>query len=597
MSVWRAILRQFDLESDPFTVISFFKAMQSGKRNDSLRDPFVYASLLKACNRVLGFKEGKSIHSRVIRLGLDGNVNVLNSLIYFYMSSNRSLSYACVLFDRIPERTVVTVNCMVSGFLKNKQFDIGLRFFNEVLAGAFGLGLKPNYVTLIVLISGCVENGGYKVGKLLHSYSSKTGFDVIIQVCNTLIDFYCKCEYIDDAARLFDSMIEKDLVTWNTLIAGYARSNDCGKAFSLFREMRYRNIEYDRVSFINFILACANGGDLNQGKVSHGHLIASGKEISVSLGTVLINMYSKCGLIDFAKKVFDELPDNNNASWNSMIHGYVENGLTKEALWLFNLMKCRKLEPDEVTMLGLISACRKSGELSHGTDIHSYIASNDHVNGRNVLQNALIDMYAKCGNMARAKSIFDKMTKKDVVSWTSIIVGHAINGEGEEALLAFRQMLAEKVEPNSVTFIGVLLACDHSGLVEVGQKLYDTMCKVYNIEPQIEHCGCMVDMLARAGMLEEANKFVKEMPVEPNAVVWRMMINACRVHGNVDLGLSLVSRLIEAKSSTSTQDHVISSNLFAEAGRWDDVLHERNTITARKCSKVAGKSSISDLKD
>ncbi|KAF2315964.1 hypothetical protein GH714_040759 [Hevea brasiliensis] len=449
----------------------------------------------------------------------------------------------------------------------------------------------------MVLISGCVENGGYEVGKLLHSYCCKTGFDVIIQVCNTLIDFYCKYGYVDDARRLFDSMIEKDLVSWNTMVAGYARSNNCGKAFSLFREMRYSNIGYDRVSFVNFILACANGGDLDLGKVAHGHLIASGKEISVSLGTVLVNMYCKCGLIEFARKVFDELPDKNVASWNSMIRGYVESGLNREALRLFNLMKCRKLEPDAVTMLGLISACRKSGELSHGTDIHSYIVSKDHLNGRIVLQNALIDMYAKCGNMAQAKSIFVKMTKKDVISWTSIIMGHAISGEGEEALLAFRQMLAEEVEPNSVTFIGVLLACDHSGLVEVGQKLYNTMCKVYNIEPQIEHCGCMVDMLARAGMLEEANKFVKKMPVEPNAVIWRMMINACRVHGNVDLGLSLVSRLIEAKALTSSQDHVISSNLFAEAGRWDDVLHERNTMTAWKGSKVAGKSSVSDLRD
>ncbi|XP_015578450.1 pentatricopeptide repeat-containing protein At4g33990 [Ricinus communis] len=597
MASWSAILRQFDLQNYPFKVISLFKAMQRGKPNDPVSDPFVYASLIKACNKVLGANEGKSIHCHVMRLGLHCNVNILNSLIYFYMSSNRLMSYACQLFNKSPERTIVTVNCMVSGFLKNKKFDKGLCLFNEVLVGKFGLCLQPNFVTLMVLISGCVESGRFNIGTLLHSYCCKTGLDLITEVCNTLIDFYFEYGHADNAVKLFNAMAEKDLVSWNTMIAGYARSNNCRKALSSFREMRYRDIEYDTISFVNLILACAYGGDLDIGKAAHGYIITSGQETPVSLGTVLINMYSRCGLIEFARKVFDELPDMNIASWNSMIHGYVENGLHRDALWLFNKMKYRKVKPDEVTMLGLISACRNSGELSHGTDVHSYIESNHNLNGNHVLQNALIDMYAKCGNMARAKSVFDNMSRKDVISWTSIIVGHAINGEGEEALCAFRQMCEEKVEPNSVTFIGVLLACDHSGLVEVGQNLYDTMCKVYNIEPQIEHYGCMVDMFARAGMLEEANEFVRKMSLEPNAVLRRMMINACRVHGIVALGLSLVSSLGKAKKLDSTEDHVISSNIFAQAGRWDDVLYERSKILVLKASKSTGKSSVSDLTD
>ncbi|XP_020537488.1 pentatricopeptide repeat-containing protein At1g08070, chloroplastic [Jatropha curcas] len=507
MAAWRAMLRQFDLQNDPFRVISLFKAMQIGKENDPVTDPFVYASLIKACNKVLGINEGKSIHSRVVKLALDYNLNVLNSLIHYYASVNGSVKYARVLFDKMPDRTVVTVNSMVSGFLKNNQFDFGLSLFKKVLTGAFGLSMKPNFVTLMVLISGCVENGGYSIGRLLHSYCCKTG------------------------------------------------------------------------------------------KMVHVHIIASVEEIPVSLGTVLINMYSRCGSIKFARKVFEELPDKNIASWNSIIHGYVECGLNSEALRLFNLMKCSKVEADDVTMLGIISACRNSGELSLCIDIHSYIMRNDNLSRSNVLQNALVDMYAKCGNMARAKSVFDKMLVKDVISWTSIIVGHAINGEGEEALHAFRKMCAEKVEPNSVTFIAVLLACDHSGLVEEGQNLYDTMCKVYNIEPQIEHCGCMIDMLARAGMLDEANKFVKKMPVEPNTVIWRMMINACRVHGDFDLGLCLVSSLVGVKKSPKIEDHVISSIIFAETGRWNDVLHERSTVIAQKPSKVPGKSCISELTD
>ncbi|XP_050222782.1 pentatricopeptide repeat-containing protein DOT4, chloroplastic-like [Mercurialis annua] len=601
MATWGAMLKQLDFKNNPSKVISVFKAMQRTKQNDPLInniDPYVYASLVKACKIVLGVHEGKSIHCHVIRLGLDCNVNVLNSLIYFYMGANNLVTYACHLFDKSPDRTIVTVNSMVSGFLINKEFDKGFRFFNEVLGGKFGIYLKPNYVTLISLISGCVDDGRFTSGTSLHGYCCKTGLDLIVEVCNSLIDFYFKYGEIDIAEKLFKTMVEKDLVSWNTMIAGYARSNsNCTEAFSLFREMRHRNVEYDTVSFINLILACANGRRLDMGKTAHGCVITSGDEMQVSVRPVLIAMYSKCGLIEFARKIFDALSDKNIASWNSMVYGYVDYGLDSEALRLFHLMKYRKIKADEMTMLGFISACRNSDQLSHGIDVHAYIQSNDNLNRSHVLQNALIDMYAKCGNMARAKSVFDEMPKKDVISWTSMIVGHAINGEGEEALCAFRQMCAEKVKPNSVTFIGVLLACAHSGLVEVGQNLYDTMCSVYNVEPQIEHYGCMVDMLARAGMLEEATRFVKKMSVEPNAVLWRIMINGCRVHGDVDQGLNLVNSLVKLKMSRSTDDHVISSNIFAEAGRWDDVLLERSKMMARKASKIAGKSSVSVLTD
>ncbi|KAK9278241.1 hypothetical protein L1049_027803 [Liquidambar formosana] len=581
-------------EANPLHAISSFKAMQRMKPNTPLDDPFIYASLIKACNKLSAIREGKSIHCHILRLGFDCNVNVLNTLVHFYSNSASLIGYACCLFDRIPERTIVTVNCMVSGYVKNKLFDMGLDLFNGVLSGCYGLSLKPNHVTLVILISGCAEFGGFSVGELLHSYCCKVGLSLRNEVCNALMDLYAKLGRMGDAARVFHEMPERDLVSWNTMIAGYAKNNNCGKALTLFKEMRIGNVGYDRVSLIGLISACANTRDLDTGKMVHGYIKASGTEATVPVGTALINMYSKCGLIDFARRVFDELPAENIASWNSMIHGYVECGHFCEALRLFNLIKCRKLIPDEVTMLGLISACRNSEELYHGVHIHSYIESSDHLNGNIFLSNALIDMYAKCGCMTQAKAVFDKMPEKDVVSWTSIIVGHAINGEGKEALVAFQQMNAEKIEPNSVTFIGVLLACDHAGLIEDGRNLYDTMCKVYDIEPRIEHCGCIVDMHARAGMLEEAQEFVKNMPVEPNAVVWRMLINACRVHGNFTMGLSLASGLKELSTLRGPEDHVISSNFFAEAGRWSDVLRARSSMVVQKAPKVAGKSSILD---
>ncbi|XP_021820655.1 pentatricopeptide repeat-containing protein At1g06140, mitochondrial-like [Prunus avium] len=595
VAAWPIMVRRLNLDNEPFQVFSLFKAMQRLKRNDPVCDSFVFASLIKACNKLSALREGKSVHCHVVRLGLDYNVNLLNSVVSFYSCSKSLVGYACAVFDRIPHKTVVTVNCMLSGFVKNNLSDAGLGLFNEVLRCGFGLELKPNYVTLVILISGCVEFDEFSVGKALHSYCCRTGLDLVNEVCNALIDLYSKFGRMDEAASLFNEMPERDLISWNTMIAGYAGVSDCRRAFSLFRKMRERGVGFDRVSFICLILAACNSGDLEMGKVVHGYMTTWGTEITVDISTALTNLYCKCGQIACAKKVLDEVADDNIALWNSMIHGYVKCGHNQEALGLFNQIRSRKLRPDEVTMVGLILACRNSGDLSHGIDIHSYVESCNHLQGSIVLHNAIIDMYAKCGSMNRAKVLFDKIPKKDVVSWTSIIVGHAINGEGKESLLAFRKMCAEKVEPNSVTFIGVLSACDHAGLVDEGLNLYDAMCKFYHIKPTIEHCGCIIDMLARAGRLEEAHKFVRSMPIEPNAVVWRMLINACRVHGDFDRGLCLVSGFTDPKTLHGAEDHVTSSNILADAGRWDDVLHQRSLMAIRKAPKVSAKSSVSDF--
>ncbi|KAL5544455.1 hypothetical protein UlMin_008239 [Ulmus minor] len=592
---WPIMVRRLDLDADPFRVFSLFKAIQRARGNYPVCDPYVYASLIKACNKLLATQEGKSVHSYVLRLGLDYNVNVLNSLISFYSCELSLLNYACVLFDKMAERTVVTVNCMISGLVKNKSFDAGLGLFKQALVCSFGLNLKPNHVTLVILVSGCVEYGRFDVGKMLHCYCSKMGLCLVNEVSNALIDLYSKFECMEDASRMFDEIPERDLVSWNTMLAGYALVGNWGRTFFLFKEMRTRMIGFDRVSLISLILAAGSSRDLDMVKMVHGYIKASGTKITLPIGSALINMYSKCGSIEFARKVFVEVHDENIVSWNSMIHAYIECGRDHEALRLFSRIQSRKLKPDEVTMLGLILACRNSGELYHGIDIHSYIDSSSHLNQSIVLHNALIDMYAKCGNMVRAKSVFDKMPRKDVISWTSIIVGYAINGEGEEALVAFRRMEAEKVEPNSITFLGVLAACDHAGLVEEGKSLFDSMREFYNIEPRIEHCGCVVDMHARAGRLEDAYKFVKNMSVEPNAVIWRMLINACRVHGKFNLGLSLIGELPQPKTKRVAEDHVISSNFLAEAGRWDDVLNERSLMTTHRAMKVPGKSSISNL--
>lgn len=558
-------------------------------------DPFIYASLIKACNKAQAFLEGKSIHCCVIRLGLDYNVNVLNSLVSFYLGSVNLMSYAAVLFDSVSEKSVVSVNCMISGNVNRGNLDVGLSLFVKMLSGCFGSNVKPNYVTFVILISGCVEFGGYRTGNVLHCCCCKIGLDCNTEICNALIDFYAKFGRIFDAASVFRDMPKKDLISWNSMIWGHANSGDCTQAFSLFRKMRIEDIVVDRVSFSCLLSACAACKDLWLGRIIHAHAKATGLESDVSVGTALINMYGKCRNLESARKLFDELPKQNIEYWNAMVHAYIDDGLAREALKLLSQIKSRDLQLDEVTILGLIMACRDAGELHQGILVHSIVENNDLFKRSVVLGNSLIDMYAKFGSMTKARGVFDRMPQKDVISWTSMIVGHAINGEGDKSLTTFKQMCAEKFVPNSVTFIGVLSACDHAGLVDEGMKLYNIMSEVYHIKPQIEHSGCVVDMLARAGKIEDAQIFIQKMPVEPNALVWRMLINACRVHGHINVGLNLVPGITELNTSHDSADFVISSNIYAEAGRWVDVISHRNIMVVQKAPKAAGKSSVSYL--
>ncbi|XP_075505047.1 putative pentatricopeptide repeat-containing protein At3g05240 isoform X1 [Primulina tabacum] len=593
---WNLTIRDASA-TNPLKALSLFQQMLENTVESTpiYIDPFIYASLIKACNKAQAFLEGKSVHGHIIRLGLDYNVNTLNSLVCFYSGSVNFLSYAAVLFDSVVEKSVVAVNCMISGHVRRGNLDLGLSLFVKILRGCFGSNVKPNYLSFLILIAGCVEFGGRKNGTALHCCCSKMGFDCNVEICNVLIDFYAKFGCIVDAATVFRDSPQKDLISWNTMIWGYANNGHSVEALTLFKELRNTNIGVDRVSFSCLISSCAAQKDLNSGRMMHALAKAVGIECDISVGTALINMYAKCRKLACAMELFDDLPKQNIESWNTMMHAYVENGLAMEALKLFDHIKHRNLELDEVTVLGLIMACRDLGNLNHGIYIHSFLLSKDLLRDNTCLGNALIDMYAKCGSMTQAKAVFDHMINKDVISWTSLISGYAINGESEKSLDTFKHMCDRKIAPNFVTFIGVLSACDHAGLVHDGRNLYGTMKHVYGIEPQIEHYGCLINMLARAGRIDEARKFIGEIALEPNAVVWRMLINACSVYGNINLGLNLVSSMTEPNTSHDSGDCVISSNIFAVAGRWADVISQRNLMFKQRSPKVAGKSSLSCL--
>ncbi|KAH1128985.1 hypothetical protein J1N35_000363 [Gossypium stocksii] len=354
-------------------------------------------------------------------------------------------------------------------------------------------------------------------------------------------------------SELFDDSAKRDVVPWSALTSGYAKRGELDVARRYFDDMPVK----DLVSW-----------------------------------NVMITAYAKRGEMESARKLFNEVLKKDVVTWNAMIAGYVLSGECKKALEMFEEMKTVGERPDEVTMLSLLNACADLGDLQVGMKIHWSLSEMVSSSGFNVLLgNALIDMYAKCGSIGRALKVFRDMREKDVSTWNSVIGGLAIHGHAEESINLFTQMRRSKVRPNEITFVGVLVACSHAGRVNEGRQYFKLMRDGYNIEPNIRHYGCMVDMLGRAGLLDEAFKFIDSMLIEPNAIIWRTLLGACRIHGNVELGRRANVRLLKIRQDESG-DYVLLSNIYASKGEWDRVEKVRKMMDDTGVRKDAGYSLI-----
>ncbi|XP_020101203.1 pentatricopeptide repeat-containing protein At1g74630-like [Ananas comosus] len=390
-------------------------------------------------------------------------------------------------------------------------------------------------------------------GAELHCRVVHLGFAYDPFVQNSLIFMYSKCSNLHDARKVFGEMAEKTLVSWNAMIAAYDRSGDRAAAERLFREMPERNV----TSWNSMIARHVRAGDTRA-----------------------------------AQMLFDEMPERDAISWNSMIAVYIRAKNHKRALELFRQMQANNIKPTELTLVSVLGACAETGGLEIGKEIHNYL-ENNHITIDGYVGNALIDMYSKCGSLKLARKVFDEMPMKHVTCWNSMITGLAVHGHCEEAFDLFASMVRELngvAEPNRVTFLAVLIACTHKGLVKEGQIYFDRMVNEYKIEPDIKHYGCMVDLLSRCGMVEEAYQMIKEMPVKANSVMWKTVLAACRVHGNVELGEKAFKELLEMDSMGD--DVVTMSNIYAETGRWGDVKRLRSRVTGCNIWKQAACSQI-----
>ncbi|GMP27649.1 hypothetical protein CsSME_00003544 [Camellia sinensis var. sinensis] len=575
--------------------------------------------ILKTCIAERDLLTGKSIQTLYIKSLIPPSTYLSNHFILLY-SKCRRLSAARNAFSATPFPNVFSFNAIISAYAKESLPHIAHQLFDQIP--------QPDLVSYNTLISAYADHGdtapavGLFMGmrrmgidmdgftfsgvitascndvaliRQLHSLVLVGGFDSYVSVNNTLITYYSKNGYLDEAKRIFYGIDEiRDEVTWNSMIVAYGQHHEGSKALVLYQEMVHRDLRIDMFTLASVLTAFTCLEDLSGGHQFHAHLIKTGFHQNPHVGSGLVDLYSKChrgGMLG-CKKVFEEIPEPDLVLWNTMISGYSQNmELSEEALGCFRQMQRAGHCPDDGSFVCVISACSNLSSPSQGKQIHSLALKSDIPSNQISVNNALVAMYSKCGNLHDARRLFDRMPEHNTVSLNSMIAGYAQHGRGTESIVLFERMLEIDTTPTSITFISVLSACAHTGKVEEGQKYFNMMNEKFGIEPEAEHYSCMIDLLGRAGKLEEAERLIKSMPYNPGSIGWAAFLGACRIHGNIELAIKAANECLRLEPSNAAP-YVILANMYASAGRWEEVATVRKLMRDKGVKKKPGCSWI-----
>ncbi|XP_077236083.1 pentatricopeptide repeat-containing protein At3g12770-like [Tasmannia lanceolata] len=543
---------------------------------------FFYTSLLDDCTHLTHLTQ---IHSQFIKSGLQGSNFLVTKFVH--VSSNiGQIRYARQMFDEIPHPNIFLWNAIIRGYSRHDLFNVALELYCRMHLE----GVNPDGFTLPYVLKACSGLLALEMGRRVHAQIFRHGFESDIFVQNGLIAMYSKCGAIGPALLLFNVLQNRTVVSWTSIISGYAQNGHPLEALKIFGQMRVlSDVKPDCIALVSVIKAYTDVEDLAQGKSIHGCVVKSGFELEQDLLIALTAMYAKCGEVEVAKSLFDQMSMPSVILWNAMISGYAKNGYANEAVELFRKMISTSARPDSVTVRSVILASAHVGCLELGRWMEDYISRSE-FRYDIFVNTALIDMYAKCGSVISARILFDRIPNKDVVVWSAMIVGYGLHGHGHEAINLFHDMVRAGVEPNDVTFIGLLSACNHSGLIDEGWKYFHSMWD-HGIEPRHQHYACVVDLLGRAGYLDEAYEFVVKMPMEPAVTVWGALLSACKIYGNVSLGEYAAERVF-ALDPLNAGHYVQLSNLYASAGMWNDVAKVRVLMKERGLTKALGYSLI-----
>nr|GMD72425.1 pentatricopeptide repeat-containing protein At3g22690 [Ipomoea batatas] len=585
---------------------------------------------LKSCKNL---NEIKQFHAHMTKRGLSDNPTELTRLIskYSEVGTIESLEYARLAFkilNNVESNSInaYIFNSLIKGYSSSGLIDEAILVFVEMVSQ----GVGADSYTFPFVLGTCVKGerfsegnqlGDLDLGERVCTFIGESGLKVNNIVINALVDMYMKCGASDRAKQLFEGYGDRNLVLYNTILTNYVHNGFAKEALDVLNEMLHQGPRPDRVTLLATFATSAQVGDVFLGKQCHGYALRNGLEIWDSVGNAIIDMYMKCGKEELGCRVFNHMSNKTVVSWNSLIAGFVRNGdvgkaqeifnqmteknlvswntiigglvqesLFEDAIHLFRVMLNEGIKANEMTMVSVACACGYLGALDLAKWIYSYVEKIE-INCDIQLSTALLDMFARCGDISSAMEVFNKMKVRDVSAWSAAIGATAKEGNGKRAVELFYEMLQEDVKPDEVLFVAVLTACSHGGLVEEGKNIFRSMEEIHGISPQIVHYGCLVDLLGRAGLLDEALNVINNMPIEPNSAVWGALLAACRKHKNDEMATH-AAEMIGEPASDENGIHVLLSNIYAHAGKWSDVAKVRLSMKEKGIRKCPGSSSI-----
>lgn len=545
----------------------------------------LYASLLQTCVKVVAFESGRQIHAHVIKSGLSADRFVGNTLLALYFKLGSLISETRRVFDDLHVKDVISWTSMVSGYVKVGKPLNGIELFREMT----GSGIDPNGFTLSSVIKACSDLQYPTLGRGLHAVVMKRGFDTENVIASSLIDMYGKNHNTKDAHQMFDELAEPDTVCWTSVVSAMTKNDSFETALILFRSMNQDvGFSGDEFTFGSVLTACGNLRRLRQGKQVHARAVSLGLIGNVVVESSLVDMYGKCGSTHEARWIFDSMATKNSVSWSALLGAYTQNGLFESAIGVF-----REAEKHDLHDFGTVLRCCSGLSATRlGKEIHCrYVRSFDRSDV--IVESALVDLYAKSGYVDSAYRVFTRMPIRNLITWNSMICGFAHNGRGFEVLELLDQMIEKEdnIKPDYITFVGVLFACSHSGLVEQGKRYFESMKREFGVKPGLEHYNCMVDLLGRAGLVEEAEDLILTAECEEKSSLWTALLGACTSCSDSNVTERVAKRLMDLKPQCHLS-YVLLGNVYRASGRWNDAMRIRTLMRDRGVSKKPGKSWI-----
>ncbi|KAL3843421.1 hypothetical protein ACJIZ3_000824 [Penstemon smallii] len=582
--LWNALLNGYAQTGHGEEVLRLFCKMSEPEMRFS---NYTLSVVLKGVASYGDVQAGQAIHSMMIKIvgdKLDDFVSC--SLVNMYSKCGQA-NDALKVFEGIKNPDIVAWSSIISVLDHQGQKDEAVKIFHLMRHS----GMKPNQFTLTTLVSAATDLDDPRIGQSTHACAHKFGFEVDESVSNALIAMYMKFGFTYDGYQIFNKMTNRDVISWNALLSGFHNDKTSDQGIGIFKKMLIEGFKPNMYTFISTLRCCL---DIEFGEQVHSHVIKHNLVFDGYVGTALIDMYAKFGRMDDVEVIFSRLGERDIFTWTVIISGYSQTNQGEKATHFFNQMRREGVVPNEFTLACCLKSSSGIASLENGRQLHSLAVKFGHSSDMFVAS-ALIDMYEKCGHIDHAEALFNNMPFGDTVLWNTIIHGYSQHGQGDKALQAFTTMIDEGVLPDGVTFLGILSACSHMGLVEEGRKHFQSMSELYGISPRVEHYACIVYILGRAGKFDQVQSFISDMELTPNALIWENVLGACSIHGNVELGEIAAKKVFQMEPEMDS-NYILLSNLYASRGRWDDVSKVRASMSSKGIKKETGCSWIENDK-